>query len=77
MDSNDALWLSQQRVITDEVAQSSSAWCANNRGGNRPSKFESVNSQQFKAGICPYFFCLYNLRACTQRLNTNKKHVTQ
>ena len=64
MDSNVALWLSLQRVITegvpqsrnavrryttevmspkklqrvitDEVAQSSIAWCANNRGGNRP-----------------------------------------
>ena len=37
-DSNDAQWLSLLRVITDEAVQSSIAWCANSRGGNRPKK---------------------------------------
>ena len=57
MDSNVTWRLTLPRVITDEVAQSSSAWCANNRGGNRPSKFESVNS--LTEGKQCLLFCLY------------------
>ena len=78
-DSNVAQWLSLLRVITDEAVQSSIAWCANSRGGNRPSKFEVRQHllKQKQADTLVFLF-VCRLRTCTQRLHTNKKkrHLT-
>ena len=76
-DSNVAQWLSLLRVITDEAVQSSIAWCANSRGGNRPSKFEVRQHPLKQKQADTLVFCLYAdcglvRKGCTQ---TKKRDI--
>ena len=56
MDSNVVMWFSPHHNITDEVAQSSSAWCANNRGGNRPKSLNPSTLQQKASRACFFVY---------------------